>query len=162
MKRIICIIFLIALAIPSAACAQNDYRTDVSAEELVSMVKTALPLPDGYASHGGDYLDFRFEGIDAYIENYAIIYSRDTRYADLVAIFKAKSPDDANKAAELCEQFIEDQRALFSGIVERYLPSEKEKLESAKTERIGSYVIVSILSPSDAAKALSAIKTALK
>ena len=161
MKKFFSAAIAAILALLLISCAASNYKTYVKVSYLSEKIKSALPLSSGYAEHGADYLTYRFEDIDEHIDGYSIIYSKDTRYADLVAVFRARSEGDAREVCKICEDFIEDQRALFSGLAEQYMPSEKEKLDGAASRRFGRYVIVCVLAPSAREKAFSTVEAEL-
>ena len=162
MKKIFVCLILFSLIFTLASCANEEYRNDVKVSFLTEEIESALPLqPYGYSSHGGDYLLYRFVGIDKHIDGYSIIYSKNTSLVDLIAIFHAKSNSDTDEAEEICEDFIEDQKALFSSLVDQYKPEEKPKLEKAEVRTFGQYIVVCILDKDARAKAFSIIEAEL-
>ncbi len=161
MKKYLALIFAVLLALSLCSCASKDFKNDVKVSYLTEKIKAALPLTNGYSEHDGDYLIYRFKDIEEHIDGYSIIYSTDTRRADLVAVFHAKSANDAKEAKEICEDFIEDQKALFSTLVEQYLPSEKDKLDGAEVRSFGNYLVVCVLNSSDKNTAFSAVENEL-
>lgn len=160
MKKFFCAALALIISICFFSCAA-EYKNDVKVSVLTEKIKAALPLADGYAEHDGDYLIYRFEDIEEHIDGYSIIYSSDTRYADLVAVFHAKSTSDAKEALDICKDFIEDQRTLFGAVVEQYLPNEGEKLDSAEARAFGNYVVVCVLTSKDAETAFSTVEKEL-
>ncbi len=150
MKKTLLIIIALTISGSLFSCAEKEMRNDVTPREVADKIKTALPLPDGYGEHGGDYIAYRFEGIDGISESGVVIYSNDTRRADLVAIFHIDDMQKRADALKICNSFIVDQRELFSSVVEQYLPSEAGKLECAEARRFGNYIVVCILDPQDA------------
>ncbi len=161
MKKLFILFLASIMLLPLCACAEDGYRDDIDTAELTEKIKAALPLPDGYAEHGGDYVNFRFEDIEEHTDKSRIIYSRDSRRADLVAVFHAKSASDIDDVKRICGEFIEDQRALFSSVVEQYMPSESVKLDAAELRIFGNYAVLCVLSPSDARVAFEVARSAL-
>ena len=159
MKRYVCLFLSISLSLFClVSCTKMKYRSDVEPSSITDKIQSALPLPDGYGHHGDDYLSHRFYGIKEYIDAYSIICSESAKRADLIAVFRAKNAYDVQNVLIICEAFLDDQRALFSMIVEQYLPSESERLDGAQTRTFGNYVVACVLSPEDAQKAFSEIE----
>jgi len=160
MKKIT-IVLIFALCLPLFSCSQTNYRNDVAVDALAEKIKAALPLPYGYAEHDGDYLIYRFEDISEHVDGAAVVYSKDTKQADLFAVFHAKSARDVDEVEEICLEFIKDQRELFSSIVEQYMPSEESKLDAAEVRIFGNYAVLCVLSPSDLKVAFETVASAL-
>lgn len=160
MKKII-ILLLFLLCLPLFSCSEMNYRNDVTVDALAEKIKAALPLPYGYAEHDGDYLMYRFEDISEHIDGASVVYSKNTKQADLFAVFHAKSARDIDEVEKICLEFIKDQRELFSSIIEQYMPSEEAKLDAAEVRTFGNYAVLCVLSPSDLKIAFEAVASAL-
>ena len=162
MKKSLIFLILFSVIFSLVSCSAKEYKDGIKVSYLTDKIKTALPLPDGYGEHGGDYLLYRFDDIDEHIDGYSIIYSKDSSLVDLIAVFHAKSERDVRDVEDACKDFLEDQKALFSSLVEQYRPDEKSKLDGAEMRTFGRYVAVCVLDKNARDKAFSIIKSELE
>ena len=163
MKKLIALLLaIITLGALCVSCAGASYKNDVPVATLMQKATDAVPLSEGYANGDAAYRDFKFKNISNITDQYSISYSKDGRNVNFIGIFHTKSAGDAGAAADICKTFLTNQKKAFEDALANYNPGESDKFNSAEVRTFGSYVVVVILTKSDASKVFSSIENNLK
>lgn len=156
-KRAIAIILTFTLPL-LCSCRKIKYKSDISCKELTDIIETANEKE--YQSYDGDYIEYILEDT-SYCNDHSIIYSSEVNDIDELGILKANSENDAKTLYGMLIDYITDAKEGQRAFIASYAPNELPKLDSARVERFGCYIIYSIATPEDSEKAISAITTAL-
>ena len=149
MKKLICAVIALVLLTSCSQYAEPD--VSVLMEELLSGQDTE-EMTAATAEEVGILFDIDL----SLAEDFAVSYSGKGGCADIVAIFKLNSKEDAPDAAAVLEKYREDRYNDFLG----YAPFEAEKIENGRVLTYGRYVILIVLP--DIESALSAAEKAFK
>ncbi len=140
------------------SCGRVKYRSDVSCDELTDIIESSNEKE--YQRYDRDYLEYIIDDTSC-CNDHSIIYSSEINDIDELGIFKANSEKDAEVLYGMLKDYISDEKEGQRAFIASYAPNELPKLDSARVERFGVYVIYSIATPEDSEKAISAITTAL-
>ena len=163
MKKLVALLLaIVTLGAFCISCGGANYKNDVPVTALMEKATNTASLSSGYASGDSAYRDFKFKGISDITDQYSISYSKDGRNINFIGIFRAKSASDAGAAADICKTFLKNQKKAFEDALANYNPGEADKFDSAEVRTFGSYVVVVILTKSDAGKVFSSIESSLK
>ncbi len=146
MKRILSLILIMALALTTVGCgAGGEKDVDVSAlaSALAQQVTYEAPLKELTAEQLGNYVTLP-EGAEA------AAYMSSGTTAEEIMVVRCASGDDAAAVQASIESFLADQRAEM----ERYLPGEVARLESAVLARKGSCVVLCVTADTQTAEGI--------
>ncbi len=159
MKRIICILLILAALACLLSCAKKAaWRDDVPLDKLAETVEKHL---DGgsLASMQESYLKGAMKLDPALFADWLVKINAYGANIDEYGIFKA--PDEAGVAAvkQAAEGYLKLRRDTW---MEEYMPEEKPKLTQAEVKVCGLYVIDVIVSDDARGPILSDFENALK
>lgn len=143
MKRLFCLIFILALTF--ASCSKKvEYKNDLACEPLAKDLSALCPVDDGYSEYGEDQIRFFFENTSIH-DDYAIFYSTNAEDINEIGIFHCPNEDSAEEMARITENYIKMMQDTQINFISSYAPYEIPKLESAEVRRYGNYVVYTIL-----------------
>ena len=145
-----------------------QYRTDVPAHDVMEEILDELP---------GDGADYRYTSDDfvsasSFGEGYrellnassdwAVAVSRnaDTNVSE-IGVFRIREDADAEGVLSMVTSYVEAQKLRLPPLLEMYNPDELPRVENARVEQFGRYVVYTILSESDTAAVRRGVADAL-
>ena len=146
MKRFFALILVVLLTVFAAGCGENGQQeVDVSAlaSALAQQVEFEAPMKELTAEQLGNYVTLP-EGAEA------AAYMSNGTTAEEIMVVRCASGDDAAAVQASIESFLADQRAEM----ERYLPGEVARLESAVLARKGSCVVLCVTADTQTAEGI--------
>ena len=159
MKRIICILLILAALLALGACAKKAaWRTDVPLATLAETVEKHLDA-GSLAAMQESYLKGIMKMDPALFSDWVVKINAYGANIDEYGVFKA--PDEAGVAAvkQAAEDYLKLRRDSW---MEEYMPEEKPKLTQAEVKVCGLYVIYAIVGDDARAAILSDFEKALK
>jgi hypothetical protein len=143
----------------SASCAKKEaYRDDVSMAELSAAVEEGLDA-SGLAAMEESYLKGAMKLDTSLFADYVVKINAYGVNIDEYGIFKAKDEDSAASVKKAAEDYLKLRRDTW---MDEYMPEEKPKLDSARVEARGLYVMYAILSDAQRDRAFESFESALK
>ncbi len=145
--------------------ACNSYRSDVPVNDLTNAILESVSTQGGYTSADTDYVSLEFENaavIEANVAEWMICASTSSETIDQFGIFCVKDGGDVSAVKKEVENYLLAQQLWLEGILERYSPDEKTKLDNAQVFVYGNYVVFTMLTDADTTAATSTVKTALE
>lgn len=145
MKRIFSLILVMALALAAVGCGAGGKDVDVSAlaSALARQVSYEAPLQELTAEQLGNYVTLP-EGAKA------AAYMSSGTTAEEIVVVQCAGGDDAAAVQASIESLLADQRAEM----ERYLPGEVARLESAVLARKGNCVVLCVSADTQTAEGI--------
>lgn len=159
MKRMICLLLLLAALLTLAACGEKDaYRSDVPLSDLAAAAEKHL---DGgsLAAMTESYVSGAMKMDVSLFADYLVKINAYGANIDEYGVFKA--PDEASVAAvkKEVEAYLQLRRDTW---MEEYMPEEKPKLTQAPVRVYGLYVTYVIVSDELREPVLGEIEKALR
>ncbi|MBO7311080.1 MAG: DUF4358 domain-containing protein [Clostridia bacterium] len=155
-------IFIVTIFIFSlSSCSSLSYADGVKCHDIGNEIHTVLNDQKEYAEFENTGINNALDLSDEYDDFYAV-YSTDTNDIDEIAIFHAKSKEDAEEILEACQEYIDDMQENSRAFISSYAPNELPKLDEARVRRFGNYIVYTVLDAQTANSAFEAIKEALK
>ena len=152
------IIIILSLILCLASCGNKKYRNDLSCSDISEVIKNNDVKE--FQPYGNDYLSYILSDTSC-CNDFSIIYSRDANDIDEFGVLHANSEEDADRLLKMLGTYIEDAKNDQRAFIASYAPNELSKLDSARVQRFGNYVIYSISSEEAYKKISSAIEALL-
>ena len=161
MKRIF-LLFVLLLCVCLYACARAaEYRNDLDTEDILKGAPHTVRSADDYAEYDDDFVEFFFGDLPA-SRDHTVIYSKDQNDINEVGIFHAGSEAEALDIYEKATEYISDLRETQRSFIASYAPDELPKLDGARVERYGNYVVYAILTNEDSEALFGHIEGSLR
>lgn len=160
-KKIIALTLTVILALTlMAACGGDKVKDDVPVSDVSSAIASAIGADGNLAARDANYIS-NMIGLESsdYTECVVMVNTIGTSI-DEFGVFKAGDGDQAKEIAAVLQEYIDT--AKNDSLRFSYTPEELPKVESAKIETIGNYVMYSILSDDARASAVTAFENSLK
>lgn len=139
MKRKVLLLALIGtLLIQMTGCSSNKTK-EIDGEALAQYFIDHIEFEDELSAIDASMNDRMYEIPE---DVTGIVYVGSGATSEEIAVFTAKTPEDADLMLTAANQHIEDQKESYAN----YLPLEAAKLENAFVKEYGNYVIV-VVSP---------------
>lgn len=145
MKKLLCLI-LVTLCIFATACKTDQsedntsYKTDVSVSTISEMILSKANISTlSVADEGWVALNIP---IDLTLCESAEVYINTTGSSDLFGVFKATSPENADKLLNEAEEYLTE---LEENWMSEYLAEELPKIQNSVAQKNGLYVTFLIL-----------------
>ena len=157
MKKTVVLLF-ITLSLLSLSCNSKSYRSDLSCNDLAAAI-----LSDNskefveYESYYADYII----SDQALYTDCTVIYSLEVNDIDEIGIFRATDKESANIMRRELTAYIDDMRQTERAFIESYAKKELPKLDAARIEALGLYVIYVISDTDSVNKIITATEKAL-
>ena len=100
-------------------------------------------IPKEYSDYSADYLEYLLTDV-SYCDDHSIIYSNEANDIDELGILHAESEEDAKILFDMLQSYVNNTKTEQRAFIASYAPSELPKLDSARVERIGNYLLYSI------------------
>ena len=137
------------------ACGGKALRNDVAVTELSAAVDKAIGS-DKFSDAEESYVRGRLQIDLGLCESYIV---RLSGVVDEYGVFKAKDADSLKLLEKQVQTYLDNRLATW---MDEYMPEEKPKVENAKCQTFGNYVVYAILSDSSRAATFKAVEGALK
>ena len=154
----ICLLLLSCALLFFCSCRGTAYRDDVSCDELCEIFEELSPLE--LSEYDSDYISLVINDISI-CDDCCIIYSDDAANIDEFGVFHAKNNADTQKLYEAVSEYVSELKDGQRTFIMSYAPDEIPKLDGARIERFGNYIVYSIADTKTANKTISAIANAL-
>lgn len=166
LRTLSCLLLSLSVLLSLAAC-KADWREDLSAAQVCQAITNALTEKPGWRAVGESYISPSSWGEDyatqlEKVKEYRILVSEESDVnIDEVGVFLCRSPGDIQSIRSFVQAYLSTKALQQKPLLESYNPGELPKLDNAKVQVVGLYVVYTILSTSDTATADTALKTAL-
>ena len=160
MKKAIKIFTVTIFILSLCSCSGLSYADGVKCHDIGKKIHTVLNDEAEYTELDSAGIRNALDLSDEYDDFYAV-YSTDTSNIDEVAIFHAKSKDDAEDILEACREYIDDMQKNSRAFISSYAPNELPKLDEARARRFGNYVVYTVLDSQTANSVFEVIKESL-
>ena len=151
------------LALTLGACSAT-YRADVSAQELIAEIISALEEQSGeYYLADGDTYAIYFDTEDAYgnVEDCCIAYHSEGTNVDQFGVFRVKEGQSTEPVRKMIQAYVDGQCEYLHGFASNYNQAELDKIQNQHVVVLGQYVYFGILSEGDEAAAMETIKATI-
>ncbi len=167
MKRYIKIgaVFALIALLSSAFSCGDAYRDDVASRVLgEAMIGAIGDAQEEYYTAGDDTYAVYFAENDAYaaVEDCAIIYHSDGTHVDQAGVFRVRAGEDIGAVREMVQTYVNGQLSYLRSFAANYNPAQMAKLDRARVQILGQYVIFTILDAQDEAAALACIRDSIR
>ncbi|MBP3370007.1 MAG: DUF4358 domain-containing protein [Clostridia bacterium] len=154
--------FFIALTcLFSSSCAAKQYRDTISCVDLANDLASEISDSADYSAYTEGDVDYFF-GDNTIFEDFYFIYSTSSDDISEIGVFKSESEEEAQKMLLKSQSYISNVKQEKSAFIENYLPEEMQKLNGARAERFGRYVILVFEAPDKAKELLEYSEKLLK
>ena len=170
MKRAwLCVITVCVLTMGLGGCARKNttYANDLSSRRVMNSVCDAISSDEGYMAMDNGYFTVSTWGEDypVLLENaidYEVVISQNfEKNIDEIGIFHIADDVNIGKLTALVESYVQSQTARMESLLQAYNPREIPKLKEAKVVVCGRYIMYTILSGDNTAKAKKAFVRAI-
>ncbi len=158
MKRIF---ILCLLALMLVSCSKKDIADDKKCSELGSGLTQTLADNQEYHKFDDAHISASFPNKDSYNDRY-VIYSADTNDINEIGVFHADSDEHARELLDDCKKYVEDMQNNSRAFIASYAPDELPKLDAARVERVGNYIIYTVLPDDKADEVIERLRADLK
>jgi predicted small secreted protein len=159
MKKLLIGLLLICMLL--SGCAKNTYREGIACSDISTAAVQAIADGLEYTEYDDTHKEFYFSDSTLY-DDCSIVYSTDVSDINEIGVFHAIDEKSARSLEDLCRAYLEKMREGERAFIESYAPHELPKLEDARAERYGCYVIYCIASPEDSEEIFKSILSTLK
>lgn len=161
-QKLVSSILLIAislLALVSCGSGAAKYRNDVAVPDLCAAADPLIGDSSTMATMTDDYL-YGMMGIELDgISDYAVKVQASGANVDEYGIFKASSEENVATVEQMVQSYLAKRVETW---MPEYMPEEFPKVQSAKAQVYGQYVVYCILDDSEKSAVFNAIEAALK
>ena len=144
MRKFVSLCLLILIPFQLVSCSQKSYRDDISCKKISSELLDEANLAGEYDRYTQENIDFLF-GDSSLYDDFSVIYSIDTNDINEIGIFHCSDEEKTKSFLTIVENYIKEQQENQKAFIASYAPREVPKLEAAKADRYGNYVIYTIL-----------------
>lgn len=161
MRYLILILSLALLCSFFTACYQNTYSDTLTAQDVSQAARAQV-------SDGGEYLEYSADDIsymlgdNSGIKDCSVLYSPSSDDISEIGVLHAHSNEEAEQLLKAAEKYINELKATKTEFLRNYAPGELDKLENARVQRFGQYVVFTVLSPESSSRVLATVEEMLK
>ena len=157
MKKTVVLLF-ITLSLLSLSCNSKSYRSDLSCNDLAAAILSDISKE--FVEYESYYADYIISDQALYTDC-TVIYSLEVNDIDEIGIFRATDKESANIIRQELTAYIDDMRKTERAFIESYAKDELPKLDAARVEALGLYVIYVISDTDSVNKIITATEKAL-
>ncbi len=148
MKKILkAAVAVLLICICFTSCTGAKYDDGKACQDVSSIAVEALGDGLEYTEFDASHREFYFKDSALY-DDCSLIYSTDTNNINEIGVFHAVNEKAAKALEAECLAYIEELQADERAFIASYAPEELPKLDGARVNRFGNYVVYSIL-PTD-------------
>ena len=160
MKKLL-LITAILLCVCLYACSRvAEYRGDLDTEDILKGAPHTVRSADTYEEYDDDFVEFFFGETPA-SRDHTVLYSKDQSNIDEVGIFHAKDETEALQIYELTAEYIKEMQDTQRAFIASYAPEELPKLDDARVQKYGNYVVYAIIDSADSDRFFAHVESAL-
>ena len=164
MKKILVLMLALSLVLMGlCACEKNNYRTDVTATQVMDAVLAAVPAEGGYRQVSQGYISSSTWGADYQtlldkVTDYHIVVAEDSDMnINEIGVFRVTNQSDVTALTAIVQTFVTGQVQRYTSLLEAYNPDEMPKLSEAEVKVCDTYIFYSILSDANTKLAQDAL-----
>ncbi len=164
MKKTICSLVLclsIVLTSIFASCGTGDYSDGHLPTELTESLMGENPRFSDFIPYSEKDIKL-FWGNDIPIDAESVIYSPNGEDISEIGILHAAKGSDPQEVLTAARQYIDDLRSRKGDFVRSYIPDEEKKLNDARAEILGRYIVFTVLEKEEADAVFESLKNTLK
>ena len=155
MKKSLIIILIISALLTACSKDTTDYSA-LKTEEIVDHIVKYAPVEFGYCDVSDYYMKNYFSDLRAPLE-YRIFTCNESSNFNEFGVFKFSDEGDAEDGLKVLRHYLNTSKEEFeNGII--YDINEYPKFTNARMEKVGVYLIYTILNKNEADSAFAAIK----
>ena len=148
MKRILIVLILLLCLLLYACSKGAEYRDDLDTDDILKGAPHTVRSADNYEEYDDDFVEFFFGETPA-SRDHTVLYSKEQSNIDEVGIFHAKDETEALQIYELTAEYIKEMQDTQRTFIASYAPEELPKLDGARVQKYGNYVVYAILESAD-------------
>ena len=148
MKRILIVLILLLCLLLYACSKGAEYRDDLDTDDILKGAPHTVRSADNYEEYDDDFVEFFFGETPA-SRDHTVLYSKEQSNIDEVGIFHAKDETEALEIYELTAEYIKEMQDTQRTFIASYAPEELPKLDGARVQKYGNYVVYAILESAD-------------
>jgi hypothetical protein len=157
MKKTIVLLF-ITLSFLFASCNSASYRSDLSCNDISNAILSDTSKE--FIEYESYYTDYIISD-QALYNDCTVIYSLEVNDIDEIGIFRATDKESANIIRQELTVYIDGMRQTERAFIESYAKDELPKLDAARVESLGLYVIYVISDTDSVNKIITATEKVL-
>ena len=157
------ILALLAVCSLFSCNSTPNYANHISAASLGDAVQTAIGADEKYMTAQASDYSFYFNDDPALslVNDSTMRFHPEVTNVNEFGIFRAADEQSAKQVEQMIAAYLEMQTADLRSFAQNYSPEDLSKIDAARVERVGVYVVYLILSPQDASAAMDAIRKEL-
>ena len=137
---LMCIIFLLT------GCMKEEYKKDIDAEELATVLSEKTPTDSAWISEDQDFIKEYVE-IPEYVKESHVYYAQNTNDLDEFGIFEVEEGRANAVRSMLAQGYLQKRYSENREWYDSYMPTETPKLRDAEVRVYGNCVAYAVLSP---------------
>lgn len=158
MKKIIALTLSLLFCLSLIGCGGN-YVDNVTSSEITDILEKSVPTDGGYVEAESDFITFNLKDTESLFLDCKIILAVESgSNANEIGVFRAKDKKAAKKISETCNDYLVKKAEHWNY---DYNPSENVKIENSDVKVFGTYVVYTVLTPSDSELAFVAVENLL-
>ena len=162
MKKALTFIFnLLLLLSLLCSCAQKKYSDTLDCSYITKDLQAEMLDDQEYSYYSTEDIAFMLEDSGKF-DSYSVIYSNSSDDIGEVGVFHASSAEESMELFDDISEYIADLKTEKSSFVKNYLPEEQKKLDGARVERFGNYVVFTVLDPNQSNAVFKEVERMLK
>lgn len=155
MKKLLLSVISVILLLCSVSCSSNNYTDTKSAQDVASAVASSITTEGGTKTLDNDAI-LEISDIElSYLKDFVMIRANNTKNINEYGIFRVEN-GKAEDMKKLISTYVENKQKTYRAM--DYFPEETEKIDCAKVEVFGNYVVYSFLNENDTESFHNAIK----
>ena len=154
------LIGILLLNLLTAIACGKEYRQDIAAETVGRQAIDALSITNGeYYAEDDDSRAVYFRDQKAYsvVEDSAIFYHSDGTNVDRLGVFRVRTGENVENVRQMVQEYLDGQLAYLRSFAANYHPTEITKLNGARVQVLGQYVVFTVLNTKDTETARQSI-----
>lgn len=137
---------LICTAFVLSACAKEEYKTDVDAEELAAALSRKISTASAWMGEDEDLIE-EYVDLPDYVEECQIYYAQNTNDLDEFGVLLVGEGHQKAVKSLLMQGYLQKRYDENMEWYNSYMPAETPKLRDAEVRIFGNCVAYAILSP---------------
>ena len=163
--KALCVTLLLAVLLVGAVACSSHYRSDVAAPAALDAMIASLQSGDDPEYHVADDETYAvyFDADEAYtlVQDCRIAYHNEGTNVDQLGVFRVKEGQSVEPVRRMVQTYVDGQAEYLYGFASNYQRDELDKIEGARVEVYGQYVVYTILSSADRTAATEALTAAI-
>ena len=157
---------MLVLALPLVSCGADEdaFATDVPAASLGDAIQAEIGSREDYMmAEPSDYsFYFNDDPAIALINDSTMRFHPEVTNVNELGVFRTASVDDAKEVERMVKAYLDMQTTDLRSFAKNYSPEDLAKIDAARVERVGAYVVYLVLSPEHADAAMARVRAELQ